>query len=84
MKYPDGQDMKLGDIVALEKGQQGVVVCSLDTGEYSGAYPQTEWGYLNRGVLIKFPSYGLIHYKDPDTDPDLRLLARGSAQPEDC
>jgi len=79
MKYPDGQDVKLGDTVALEQDQQGVVVCSIDTGEYSDAYPPTQWNYLNSGVLIKFPSYGLIYYKEPD--PDLRLVARASGQP---
>jgi hypothetical protein len=80
MKYPDGQDVKLGDIVELGKGQQGVVVCSIDIGEYNDDYPQKQWDYLNKGVLIKFPSYGLIHYKDPE--PDLRLVARAARQPQ--
>jgi hypothetical protein len=75
MKYPDGQDVRLGDTVALKK-QKGIVVCSIDTSEYNDAYPQSEWGYLERGVLIEFGDYGLIHYKQPD--PDLRLLARAS------
>ncbi len=79
MKYPDGQDVKLGDTVALKQDQQGVVVCSIDTGEYSDAYPLAQWNYLNSGVLIEFSSYGLIHYKEPD--PDLRLVARASGQP---
>jgi hypothetical protein len=52
MKYPDGQEIKLGDVVGLGKDKQGVVVCSVDTGEYSDAYPQAEWSYLDRGVLI--------------------------------
>ena len=80
MKYPDGQDVKLGDIVGLGKDRQGVVVCSIDTGEYSDACPEVEWSYLNEGVLIKFPSYGLIHYKQPE--PDLRLIKRTSGQPQ--
>jgi hypothetical protein len=37
MKYPDGQEVKLGDMVALGKDEQGIVVCSIDTGEYSDA-----------------------------------------------
>jgi hypothetical protein len=78
MKYPDGRDVKLGDIVALGKNQKGVVVCSIDTEEYSDAFPKIEWNYLNNGVLISFPSYGLIHYKEPE--PDLRLVARASDQ----
>ena len=76
MKYPDGEEAKLGDVVCLGDNLQGVVVCSIDTGEYSEAYPQAEWGYLDSGVLIEFPSYGLIHYTSPDAD--LRLVAHAS------
>ena len=78
MKYPDGQDVKLGDVVAIDKEHQGVVVCSIDTGEYSDDCPKAEWSYLDSGVLIKFPSWGLIHCKEPDFD--LRLVARASKQ----
>ncbi len=42
MNYPDGQEVKLGDVVALETDQRGVVVCSIDTGEYSDAYPRAQ------------------------------------------
>ena len=72
MKYPDGQEVRLGDTVALEGEQQGIVVCSIDTGEYSDAYPRDQWSYLDAGVLIEFPSYGLIHYKEPEST--LRLV----------
>ncbi len=81
MKYPDGQDVKLGDIVELGKNEQGVVVCSIDTGEYSDDCPEDQWSYLNKGVLVKFPAYGLIHYKDPE--PDLRLVARAARRQRD-
>lgn len=73
MKYPDGQEVRLGDTVALEGKQQGIVVCSIDTGEYSDAYPRDQWSYLDTGVLIEFPSYGLIYYKEPEFV--LRLVA---------
>jgi hypothetical protein len=63
MKYLDGQEVRLGDTVALGGDQQGIVVCSIDTEEYSDAYPRSQWEYLNTGVLIVFPTYGLIHYK---------------------
>jgi hypothetical protein len=48
MKYPDGQDVRLGDKVSLWAGARGVVVCSLDTQEYSAAYPAAEWSYLKK------------------------------------
>jgi len=35
MKYPDGQEAKLGDQVELWSGNQGMVVCSIDAGEYA-------------------------------------------------
>jgi|SRR5215469_1539501 len=73
MKYPDGQEVRLGDVVALGIDRRGVVVCSIDTGEYTDAYPRAEWGYLAAGVLIEFPSYGLVHYKEPEAG--LRLVA---------
>jgi hypothetical protein len=73
MEYPDGQEVRLGDTVTLGSDQQGIVVCSIDTGEYSDAYPRDQWSYLSTGVLIDFPSYGLIHYKEPEAT--LRLVA---------
>jgi len=76
MKYPDGQAIRLGDVVALGSDRHGIVVCSIDSGEYSDAYPQAQWGYLGAGVLIEFPSYGLIHYREPEAG--LRLIAHAS------
>jgi len=74
MKYPDGQDVRLGDRVRLGEDDRGIVVASIDTGEYSAEHPQAQWGYLERGVLVAFPKWGLIHYEQPE--PDLQLIAR--------
>lgn len=74
MKYADGQDVRLGDKVKLGKDEGGVVVCSIDTGEFSNDCPEAQWGYLKKGVMINFPLYGLIHYEEPETD--LQLIAR--------
>ena len=62
--------------MAVGINQEGTVVCSIDTEEYTRAYPKARWGHLNSGVLIEFPAYGLIHYKEPE--PDLRLIAHAS------
>ena len=75
MKYLDGQEVKLGDKVKLGQDAGGVVVCSIDTGEYCDAYPKTEWEHLKTGVVINFPLHGLIHYENPE--PDLQLISRG-------
>ena len=77
MKYPDGQEVKLGDKVKLGQ-DDGVVVCSIDNDEYSDDYSKEQWGYLKKGVMINFPSYGLIYYEEPESD--LQLIAR--AQPK--
>ncbi|MDD4616017.1 MAG: hypothetical protein PHW76_02725 [Alphaproteobacteria bacterium] len=77
MKYPDGQEVQLGDRVELGKNEAGVVVCSIDTNEFNEICTQKDWGYLKKGVIVRFPSYGLIHYEEPEPEPDLRLIARG-------
>jgi hypothetical protein len=77
MKYWNGQDVRLGDRVKLGDDDAGVVVCSIDTGEYSDEHPESAWGYLKRGVMISFPKYGLIHYEQ--SEEDLELIARADA-----
>lgn len=74
MQYPDGQQVKLGDKVGLGQDNRGIVVCSIDDGEYTVEYPRDAWAHLGKGVLILFPLYGLIHYIDPE--PDLLLIER--------
>lgn len=76
MKYSDGQEIRLGDKVRLGQDEGGVVVCSIDTSEFSDAYPMSQWGYLKKGVMINFPLYGLIHYEE--SEPDLQLIGRVS------
>lgn len=61
MKYPDGQDVMLGDRVRLGDDDGGIVVSSIDTGEYSAEAPESDWSYLKKGVVIRFPKFGLIH-----------------------
>ena len=77
MKYADGQEARLGDKVRLGDGAEGLVVCSIDTGEYSPAYPKAQWDYLQLGVMVSFEKYGVVHYEQPD--PDLELIARAAA-----
>ena len=74
MKYPDGQEVRLGDRVKLGDDTGGIVVASIDTSEYSVDHPAAQWSYLNKGVMIEFPRYGLIHYEEPEDD--LALIAR--------
>jgi hypothetical protein len=75
MKYADGQEVRLGDKVKLGTDSEGVVVFSIDTGEYSKDYPESEWRYLKNGIMVQSSKYGLIHYKEPQED--LELIERG-------
>ena len=77
MRYADGQEVRLGDRVALGEDRGGVVVCSIDAGQGSADYPLAEWADLGRGALVEFPRYGLIHYGEPDED--LVLIERAGA-----
>ena len=78
MKYPDGQEVRLGDRVKLGRNEQGIVVASIDTNEYNPEHPAAQWSYLKKGVMIEFSgTYGLIHYEEPDAD--LQLIARAPA-----
>jgi hypothetical protein len=77
MKYPDGNHVRLGDHVSLWDGNEGTVVCSIDTGEYSAAYPKEQWDHLGSGVLVLSEKAGLIHYQEPERT--MKLLRRGSA-----
>lgn len=72
MNYPNGESAKLGDEVRLWYGANGKddavgeVVCSIDTDEYTDAYPRSEWSYLKHGILVLSPQAGLIHYVEPE------------------
>lgn len=74
MKYLDGKEVRLGDRVRLGEDSGGVVVCSIDSDEYSEEHPKEQWSYLKKGVMIEFPKYGLIHFLEPEED--LVLLSR--------
>jgi len=76
MKYLDGTDIRLGDIVELSDGATGIVVCSVDTLEYSQDYPEKEWSYLEKGVLVDFKKYGLIHYPDESVVVDFHKVLK--------
>jgi len=77
MKYPDGKEVRVGDRVKLWEGCHGVVVASIDRGEYAAAYPKAEWEYLKSGVLIDSDRAGLIHYLEPEKTLELIERAAG-------
>ena len=74
MKYSDGQEVRLGDRVKLGEDDQGVVVCSIDTNEFSEKHPKGVETVFKRGVVIEFPKWGIIHYEE--AEDDLYLVSR--------
>ncbi|VEA62820.1 Uncharacterised protein [Salmonella enterica subsp. salamae] len=73
MKYLNGVTVHINDKVRLWENCNGIVVCSIDTNEYSEEYPEADWkNTLKRGVLILSDQAGLIHYEE--ADQDLTLL----------
>lgn len=75
MRYPNGEEIKIGDIVEVGNSAQGVVVCDIGSGMFSSAYPENEWAYLKTGIIVQFKDMGLIHMDA--AEDDLRLIARG-------
>jgi hypothetical protein len=68
MKYRDGTGIHLSDKVIFEDGSSGIVVFSIDSEEYSPAYPESDWAYLGSGVMVLSESCGLIHYTSEPVD----------------
>ena len=66
MKYPDGTEVRLGDLVKLSTGDIGLVVFSIDSGEYSEDFPKEEWSYLKKGIMVRTNKGALIHCDDPN------------------
>ena len=43
MKYPDGNETRVGD-TRFASGATGVVVASMNTDEYTKEHPREQWG----------------------------------------
>ena len=67
MLFPNGKEVRLGDRVKFSNGELGAVVFSIDTDEYSTAFPKADWEYLRNGVMVRTEAGALIHYEDPNT-----------------
>ena len=66
MNYPDGQKVEVGDEVELWRGCRGTIVALIDEAKFAPDYEKSEWGYLERGVLVDSDAVGLLHQLKPD------------------
>ena len=67
MKYLGGQEICVGDNVVADKSE-GVVVCIIDTKQFTEEYQAEGWAYLEKGYLVETREMGLVHYPEPDED----------------
>ena len=74
MKYKDGTEVKIGDKIKLWEDCYGIVVASIDAGEYDPSYLKKEWEYLKSGILVNSDKAGLVHYSE--AEDDWELIAR--------
>lgn len=74
MVYADGNEARLGDVVAIDASFSGVVVASIDNAQYSREFPSEKWAHLGRGVLMDTDFAGLVHYQA--ASPEHMVLVR--------
>ena len=64
MKYTDGNEAMLGDVVAIDGSYRGTVVACIDRNEYSQEHSREHWSYLGKGIIVNTDFGGLVHYTD--------------------
>ncbi|MEO8308856.1 MAG: hypothetical protein ABI616_12535 [Pseudomonadota bacterium] len=74
MKYADGRELRVGDRVKVGAVDGGVVVASIDTGQFTDAQARTQWRFLKKGAVVMLPAAGLVYRKDLGSD--IRLMQR--------
>ncbi|NJL28923.1 MAG: hypothetical protein HC897_14060 [Thermoanaerobaculia bacterium] len=78
MKYSNGEDVVVGDVVSVSDWAVGTVVCCLDTGISIPGFPFDEWAYLEHGAIIDSPELGLLHH--PEEYAVFKLLRRAGQE----
>lgn len=58
--------MKVGDHVEVPGRMSGRIVANIDKGEYSAAYPASDWAHLKTGLLVETVEAGLVHLPKSD------------------
>lgn len=77
MRYPDGQQVQLGDVIRFGASDSiGRVVGVIDANEYESGFDDG-WSHLSTGVLIDSSKYGLMHFP-LELDPDIVLVSRAT------
>ena len=77
MKYSDGHEAMLGDVIAIDGSHRGTVVACIDRAEYSQEHPREQWSYLGKGIMVNTDFGGLVHYTD-GTQEHMALVSRAN------
>lgn len=75
MRYADGNDARIGGVIAIGGKHRGTVVACIDRGEFSDGYPAAQWSYLGKGILVDTDFGGIVPYLDENAD-DMMLVRR--------
>jgi hypothetical protein len=74
VSYSTGEEVCLWDIVEID-GRAGQIVAIMEHGQYSQAYPEADWSYLETGVLWENVELGLVHIPSL-TEADVVFIRR--------
>lgn len=81
MKYPDKQQIMLGDTIELYPNISGKVVCLLEEQQFCPGFVRSDWEHLKKGVLVQSSNKGgIVHFEE--AEPTFRLIHRAQAYPE--
>jgi hypothetical protein len=64
MRYPDGQELRVGDIVQFGTDHTGTIVVDVDSRTSIPPHSTEQWAYLGAGIVIDTSFGGLVHYLD--------------------
>ena len=64
MRYRDGQEINVGDLVAIDTKYRGTVVGCIESRSYSPPHTPAQWGHLATGIIVDTDFGGIVHYRD--------------------
>ena len=83
MTYADGGEVRLWDRVEPWEGCRGIIVFSIDSDEFSPAFPKEYWSCLGQGVMVATDTVGLV-LLDQNECRCMRLVTKaGPPTPEE-
>lgn len=78
MKYSNGKEIKLGDIVCWTGShpiEKGIVICLIDKDLFLDGYDFTMLKGRGGGIMVLFDDMGLVQITRDD-EPDIDLIER--------